>query len=140
MRRVRIRLSYDGTAYHGWQVQPGLPTVEAAVEHVLSELEGLPVRVEASGRTDAGVHALAQVAAFNLNIPIPTDNLVRAMNRLLPRDIRILSADEVYETFHPRFDATAKTYEYRILRSDICPPFERNYVHHCYRKGCCLET
>ena len=130
MRRIRFTLSYDGTEYHGWQVQPGLPTIQAAVEHVASKIEGSPVRVEASGRTDAGVHALAQVAACSLNNPIPVDNLVRAMNRQLPRDIRILSAAETCENFHPRFDAIAKTYEYRILRCQICPPFERNYVHH----------
>lgn len=130
MRRIRITLSYDGTEYHGWQVQPGLPTIQAAVENVLSGIEEAKVQVEASGRTDAGVHALAQVAACSLNNPIPVTNLVRALNRLLPRDIRILSAAEACESFHPRFDAIAKTYEYRILRSEICPPFERRYVHH----------
>lgn len=130
MRRIRITLSYDGTKYHGWQVQPGLPTIQAAVQDVLSEIEGSPVTIEGSGRTDAGVHALAQVAACSLNNPIPPENLARAMNRLLPRDIRVLSADETHESFHPRFDALAKTYEYRILRADICSPFDRRYVHH----------
>jgi tRNA pseudouridine38-40 synthase len=130
MRRIRITLSYDGTDYHGWQVQPGLPTIQAAIEAVLSEIEGGEVKVEASGRTDAGVHALAQVAAFSLTNPLPTPNLEKAMNRLLPRDIRVLSAAEAPDYFHPRFDATAKTYEYRILRAAICSPFERRYVHH----------
>jgi len=130
MRRIRITLSYDGTDYHGWQVQPGLPTIQAAIEAVLSEIEGAVVKVEGSGRTDAGVHALAQVAAFSLSNPIPTPNLEKAMNRLLPRDIRVLAAMEAPENFHPRFDATAKTYEYRILRAAICSPFERRYVHH----------
>lgn len=130
MRRIRITLSYDGTDYHGWQVQPGLPTVQATIESVLSEIESAQVKVEASGRTDAGVHALAQVAAFNLRNPIPTPNLEKAMNRQLPRDIRILSAVEAPENFHPRFDATAKTYEYRILRAAVCSPFDRLYVHH----------
>jgi len=130
MRRIRITLSYDGTDYHGWQVQPGLSTIQAAVESVLSEIEGAIVKVEGSGRTDAGVHALAQVAAFSITNPIPTPNLEKAMNRLLPRDIRVLSAVEGPEDFHPRFDATAKTYEYRILRTAICSPFERRYVHH----------
>ena len=88
------------------------------------------MKVEGSGRTDAGVHALAQVAAFSLENPIPTPNLEKAMNRQLPRDIRVLSAVEAAENFHPRFDATAKTYEYRILRAPICSPFERRYVHH----------
>ncbi len=94
LRRIRITLSYDGTDYRGWQVQPGLPTIEAAVEAVLSEIEGSPVNVEASGRTDAGVHALAQVAAFHLQNPIPVDNLLRAVNQTLPRDIRVTEAAE----------------------------------------------
>src|SRR5579864_5413625 len=102
MRRIRIRLSYDGTDYHGWQVQPGLATIQATLEQVLSEIEGKPVQVAGSGRTDAGVHALAQVAAFNLDNPIPVDNLRRAMNRLLPRDIRITGAEETRPDFHPR--------------------------------------
>lgn len=130
MRRIRITLSYDGTDYHGWQVQPGLPTIEAAVEAVLSEIEGTPVNVEASGRTDSGVHALAQVAAFHLRNPIPVENLQRAMNQTLPRDIRVLEAAETHDSFHARFDAMAKTYEYRILRSAICSPFDRRFVHH----------
>jgi len=130
MRRIRITLSYDGTDYYGWQVQPGLPTIQGVIESVLTEIESTEVKVEGSGRTDAGVHALAQVAAFSLENPIPPPNLEKAMNRLLPRDIRILSAVEAPENFHPRFDATAKTYEYRILRAAICSPFERRYVHH----------
>lgn len=130
VRRIRITLSYDGTDYHGWQVQPGLPTIEAAVEAVLSEIEGTPVNVEASGRTDSGVHALAQVAAFHLRNPIPVENLQRAMNQTLPRDIRVLEAAETHDSFHARFDAMAKTYEYRILRSAICSPFDRRFVHH----------
>lgn len=134
MRRIRITVSYDGTAYHGWQVQPGLPTIQGTLEAVLEQIEGAAVNVHGSGRTDAGVHALAQVAAFDLGNPIPAGNLVRAMNRLLPRDIRVLDADETSPEFHPRFQATAKTYEYRILRAPICPPFERLYVyHHPYR-------
>jgi tRNA pseudouridine38-40 synthase len=130
MRRIRVTLSYDGTDYYGWQVQPGLPTIQGVIESVLAEIESAEVKVEGSGRTDAGVHALAQVAAFSLENPIPTPNLEKAMNRLLPRDIRILSAEETPENFHPRFDAVAKTYEYRILRTPICSPFERRYVHH----------
>jgi tRNA pseudouridine38-40 synthase len=130
MRRIRITLSYDGTDFYGWQVQPGLPTIQGILEAVLSEIESAEVKVEGSGRTDAGVHALAQVAAFSLGNPIPTANLEKAMNRQLPRDIRVLSAEETPENFHPRFDATAKTYEYRILRAPICSPFERRYVHH----------
>jgi tRNA pseudouridine38-40 synthase len=130
MRRIRITLSYDGSAYHGWQVQPGLPTIQGTLENVVAEIEGAPVHVEGSGRTDAGVHALAQVAAFHLKNPLPVENLKKALNRLLPRDIRVLETREVAEGFHPRYGALAKTYEYRILRVEVCPPFEVRYVHH----------
>ena len=129
-RRIRVTLSYDGTNYHGWQVQPELATIQGTVEDALGEIEGLPVKVEASGRTDAGVHALAQVAAFTITNPIPVDNLRKAMNRLLPRDIRVLEVREEAADFHPRFQAKAKTYEYRIWRAEICPPFERLYTYH----------
>lgn len=130
MRRLRAILAYDGTAYHGWQVQPGLPTIQGLLEQALHEIEKRPVAVAGSGRTDAGVHALAQVAAFTLTNPIPTENLRRALNRLLPLDIRVISVEVASETFHPRFDARGKTYEYRFYRSEVCPPFERRYVHH----------
>src|SRR5271169_2608730 len=105
MRRIRIQLAYDGTDFHGWQVQPGLLTVQGTLESVLGEIEGLPVHVAGSGRTDAGVHALAQVAAFSIENPIPLPNLRRAVNRLLPPGIRVLSTREVHADFHPRFDA-----------------------------------
>lgn len=130
MRRIKIQLSYDGTDHHGWQVQPGLATIQGALEQVISGIEGKPVPVAGSGRTDAGVHALAQVAAFTIDNPIPVDNLLRAMNRLLPRDIRVTHAEEARLDFHPRFEAKTKTYEYRMLRAEICPPFERRYVYH----------
>jgi len=130
MRRIRITVSYDGTDYHGWQVQPGVATIQRVLEGVLSEIEEDVVHVDGSGRTDAGVHALAQVAAFRLRNPIPLPNLKKAMNRLLPRDIRVTETAEAHESFHPRYDALAKTYEYRILRAEICPPFDRKYVYH----------
>jgi tRNA pseudouridine38-40 synthase len=129
-RRIRIDVAYDGTAYKGWQVQPGLPTIQQALEEVVSGIEGKPVHVAASGRTDAGVHAIGQVAAFTLENPIPCDNLRKAINRLLPEDIRIMRVAVVHADFHPRFDAIAKTYEYRIWRPEICPPMERRFVHH----------
>ena len=130
MRRIKITLAYDGGGFHGWQVQPGLPTIQGALEEILSGMEGKPVHVAGSGRTDAGVHALAQVAAFSIENPIPAPNLRRAVNRLLPEAIRVLSAEEVAPEFHPRFDARAKTYEYRIVRSEVCSPFEWPYVRH----------
>ena len=130
MRRIRITVAYDGTDFHGWQVQPGLPTIQGTLEDILARIEGAPVHVSGSGRTDAGVHALAQVAAFSIDNPIPVDNLRKAMNRLLPWAIRVNAVEEVEAAFHPRFDAIAKTYEYRIVRTEVCPPFERRYVHH----------
>ncbi len=130
MRRIKITISYDGTDYHGWQVQPGLPTLQGTLEQVIAGIEGRPVQVAGSGRTDAGVHALAQVAAFSIQNPIPVDNLRRAMNRMLPRDIRVLQVEEAALDFHPRFQAKRKTYEYRIFCGEICSPFERRYVCH----------
>jgi tRNA pseudouridine38-40 synthase len=133
LRRIKIVVSYDGTDYHGWQVQPGLRTIQGALETVISGIEGRLVQVAGSGRTDAGVHAVGQVAAFSIENPIPVDNLRRAVNRLLPRDIRVLSVQEAALDFHPRFQAKRKTYEYRIYRGEICSPFERRYVcHHPY--------
>jgi tRNA pseudouridine38-40 synthase len=133
MRRIKILVTYDGTDYHGWQVQPGLPTIQGVLEQVIAQIEGRSVPVAGSGRTDAGVHAIGQVAAFSIENPIPVDNLRRAVNRLLPRDIRVLSAEEAELDFHPRFQAKRKTYEYRIFRGEICSPFERRYVcHHPY--------
>lgn len=130
MRRIRVTVAYDGTAYHGWQVQPGLPTIQGELERILSDIDNRPVSVIGSGRTDAGVHALGQVAAFDLHNPLPTPNLQRAMNRILPPDIRILSADAAAADFHPRFNASAKTYEYRIWRAEVCPPMRRLYTLH----------
>jgi tRNA pseudouridine38-40 synthase len=130
MRRIKVVVSYDGTEFHGWQLQPGLPTIQGALEQVIGEIEGAAVRVEGSGRTDAGVHALEQAAAFSIENPIPAANLKKAMNRLLPAAIRICRVEEAAPEFHPRFDARAKTYEYRIWREEVCPPFLRRYVYH----------
>ncbi|MEO8125678.1 MAG: tRNA pseudouridine(38-40) synthase TruA [Bryobacteraceae bacterium] len=130
MRRIKLTLSYDGTDFHGWQVQPGKITIQGVLEEVLAGIDKKPVPVAGSGRTDAGVHALAQVAAVTLENPLPLYNLRKAVNRLLPDTIRLVAAEEVAASFHPRFDAVSKTYEYRIVRSEVCSPFERRYVHH----------
>ncbi|SPE41127.1 tRNA pseudouridine synthase A [Candidatus Sulfopaludibacter sp. SbA3] len=130
MRRIRITVAYDGGPFHGWQIQPALPTIQGLLEEILSGMEGTRVHVAGSGRTDAGVHALEQVAAFTLANPIPLENLRRAVNRLLPPAVRVLSAGEVDSDFHPRFQAKAKTYEYRLFRGEVCSPFEWPYVHH----------
>lgn len=130
MRRLRFEVAYDGTDFNGWQVQPGLPTIQGTLEDVIGKIEGRPVQVAGSGRTDAGVHAFAQVAAVSLENPIPLDNFRRAVNRLLPHSIRVRNVQEVPLDFHPRFDACRKTYEYRIYREEVCPPFDRRFVYH----------
>jgi tRNA pseudouridine38-40 synthase len=129
-RRIRITLSYDGTDFHGWQIQPGLSTIQGVLEEIVAGIEGRAVHVAGSGRTDAGVHALAQVAAFTIDNPIPTDNLRRAINRLLPPAIRIHEVAEMHAGFHPRFDAKAKTYRYTIFRPEVCSPFHWRYLYH----------
>lgn len=130
MRNVKIIIAYEGNGYSGWQVQPNQRTIQSEIESVLEEVEGKPVRIQGSGRTDAGVHALGQVASFELENEIPLDNLRKALNHRLPPAIRVLSVEEVPKDFHARFSATAKTYEYRIWRGEICPPFERRTVYH----------
>jgi tRNA pseudouridine38-40 synthase len=130
VRRLRFEVSYDGTEFHGWQVQPDLPTIQGTLEQIISGIEGRPVSVEGSGRTDAGVHAFAQVAAVSLENPIPPDNFRRAVNRLLPPTVRVNHVEETCLDFHPRFRAKRKSYEMRIYREEICPPFERRFVYH----------
>jgi tRNA pseudouridine38-40 synthase len=130
MRRLRFEVAYDGTDFHGWQIQPGLPTIQGTLEQIIGSIEGRPVHVAGSGRTDAGVHALAQVAAVSLENRIPSDNFRRAVNRLLPHTIRINHVIETAPDFHPRFHARRKTYEYRMFREEVCPPFERRFVYH----------
>ncbi len=129
MRHLAIQIAYDGSDFHGWQIQPDQTTIQGLVQSVLGELEGTPVAIHGSGRTDAGVHALAQVASFEFANPLPLENLPKAMNHLLPASIRVLAARPVPAEFHARHSATAKTYEYRIHRADICSPFERRYVY-----------
>ena len=130
MRRIRLTIAYDGTDFFGWQVQPELPTIQGTLEAIFETIEKHAVHVAGSGRTDAGVHALAQVAAVSIENPIPLDNLRRAVNRLLPQSIRVLGVEEVAPEFNPRYDAISKTYEYRTFRGEICPPHERLYMHH----------
>lgn len=130
MRTLKFEVAYDGTDFHGWQIQPGLATIQGTLEEVIGSIEGSAVHVIGSGRTDAGVHALAQVGAVSLENPIPPDNFRRAVNRLLPRSIRVSHVTETNPSFHPRFQALRKTYEYRIFREEVCSPFERHFVYH----------
>ncbi len=127
----KLTLAYDGTDFHGWQVQPGVSTIQGELQSALGRVTGESPLPQGSGRTDAGVHALAQVASFSLSAPIPAENLQNALNRTLPAPIRVLSASLAPDAFHARHSAIAKTYEYRIFRGEICPPFLVRYVHAC---------
>lgn len=135
-RTWKLTLSYDGTDFFGWQVQPGVPTIQGALQQALHRITGEAPLPQGSGRTDAGVHALAQVASFSLLAAIPAENLKRALNRTLSPAVRVLAAEVVHDSFHARHDAQAKTYEYRIMpmhkeTGGICPPFLARYVHAC---------
>ncbi|HVJ09761.1 MAG TPA: tRNA pseudouridine(38-40) synthase TruA [Acidisarcina sp.] len=127
-RNWKLVLSYDGTDFHGWQVQPGLRTIQGELASAIERVTGEQVLPQGSGRTDAGVHALAQVASFTLAAAIPAYNLQRALNRTLPPDVRVLAAEPVEPSFHARHSARHKTYEYRIYRGEICPPFLARYA------------
>jgi tRNA pseudouridine38-40 synthase len=129
-RNLKITLSYDGSEFHGWQIQPGLPTVQGILAECLGRITGENVVPQGSGRTDAGVHALAQVASLQLDSPIPEWNLTVALNDILPPAIRVTGVEKVEDHFHARHSATAKTYRYRIYRDKICPPFLARYVYH----------
>jgi tRNA pseudouridine38-40 synthase len=129
-RNLKLTLAFDGAEFHGWQVQPGLRTVQGTLADCLKRLTGEEVLPQGSGRTDAGVHALAQVASFQLNNPIPERNLVVALNDVLPPSVRVTSAQSVKDEFHARHSAKAKTYRYRLYRGEICPPFLARYVFH----------
>ena len=133
-RNWKLTLAYDGTDFSGWQVQPGETTIQGELQAALGRITGEAPPPQGSGRTDAGVHALAQVASFELQAPIPPQNLQRALNRILPPAIRILEACIVDSTFHARHSAIAKTYEYRVLverpeSGAFCAPFLARYVY-----------
>lgn len=128
--RYRITVAYDGTAYAGWQIQPGNPTIQEALRDALRRLCGAEVIVHGSGRTDAGVHARGQVAHFDLPRPFAPVSLVRAINAYLPRDIRVLEASVSAPGFHARKDASGKEYRYFIWNGPMMPPTARLYHLH----------
>ncbi len=129
-RNFRITLAYDGADFRGWQIQPGQPTVQGILAEMIGRTTGENVLPQGSGRTDAGVHALAQVASFQLDSSIPAMGLQISLNDKLPAAIRVLSVEEAPVDFHARHSAKGKTYRYRIYRGEICPPFLARYVHH----------
>lgn len=129
-RNIKLTLAYDGHDYAGWQVQPKQLTIQGTLVSVIEQITGEKTLPQGSGRTDAGVHALAQVATVSIESHIPLLNFRKALNHKLPRAIRVLNAEEVPPDFHARKSARAKTYEYRIYRGEICAPFLARYVYH----------
>ena len=127
----KLILSYDGTDFHGWQIQPGKPTIQGTLADAIASVTGEQVLPQGSGRTDAGVHAWGQVVSFSLRATIPAENLQRALNRVLPGEIRVLSAEHAEKGFHARHSAVGKVYQYRIFRGGICSPFMSRYVSVC---------
>jgi tRNA pseudouridine38-40 synthase len=130
VRNLKVILSYDGSEFSGWQVQPDAVTVQGTLASAIGRITGEKVLPQGSGRTDAGVHALAQVMTFVTESSVPAENFVTALNDILPAAVRVLAVTEAPAEFHARHSARAKTYRYRIYREAICPPFLARYVWH----------
>ena len=130
MRNLKLILAYDGSEFAGWQVQPDAVSVQGTLASAIGRITGEKVLPQGSGRTDAGVHALAQVATFATESSVPAANFVKALNDILPASVRVLEVEEAAPDFHARKSARAKTYRYRIYRAAICPPFLARYLWH----------
>ena len=130
MKRVKLVVAYDGTNYHGWQLQPGAVTIEQVLNETLTELLGEPIAVIGASRTDSGVHALGNVAVFDTDSPIPPDRIAYALNGKLPEDIVVVKSEEVPGDWHPRHCDSIKTYEYRILNQEMPDPVRRRDTWH----------
>ena len=133
-KRVRLTVAYDGTAYHGWQVQPGVVTIESKLNECLSDLLKEEIQVIGASRTDSGVHALGNIAVFDTSARIPAEKISYALNQRLPEDIRIQKSEEVVSDWHPRHCESRKTYEYRIYRGEFPMPVNRLYALFTYHK------
>lgn len=131
-KRVRITVAYDGTNYHGWQIQDNGNTIEAELNKCLSELLGEEIHVIGASRTDSRVHALGNVAVFDIQNPMPASRISYALNQRLPEDIRIQRSEEVPPDWHPRHCESRKTYEYRIYRAEFPMPVKRLYSYFTY--------
>ncbi len=132
--RILLRAAYDGTAYHGWQAQPGVSTIEGEINKALSSVFEQDIQVTGGSRTDAGVHALCNVAVFDVDTRMEAGKIAYAVNTKLPEDIRIRSSRLVPPDFHPRKRESVKTYEYRIYRADFPMPVRRLYTFYTHRK------
>ena len=130
MRNLKLILAYDGSEFAGWQVQPDTATIQGSLASAIARITGETVLPQGSGRTDAGVHAMAQVATFATESSVPTGNFLKALNDILPPSVRVLEVEEAAADFHARKSARSKTYRYRILRAGICSPFLARYVWH----------
>lgn len=133
-KRVRLTVAYDGTAYHGWQVQPGVVTIESKLNECLSDLLKEEIQVIGASRTDSGVHALGNIAVFDTEARMPAEKMSYALNQRLPEDIRIQRSEEVPFDWHPRHCESRKTYEYRIYRGEFPMPIKRLYALFTYHK------
>ena len=130
-RNIRLRISYDGTDFNGWQVQASGRTVQGEIEKALAVIHGEPVRLTGSGRTDSGVHARGQVANFYTEKDnIPAEKFTAALNSMIPKDLRIIESTEAGPEFHSRFDAKMRVYRYYIKTGGICPPWHERF---CWR-------
>jgi len=130
VRNLRILVSYVGTRFAGWQVQPGCPTVQGTLEERIGRMLQEPVRIAGAGRTDAGVHARGQVGNFATGGRIPVEGLRRGLNARLPEDIVVMRVEEAPESFHARADARGKEYLYRVSRAEVVSPFDAPFVAH----------
>lgn len=130
MHNIKLTLAYDGTDFHGWQIQPGRPTIQGLLTETLQQMTQQSPVLYGAGRTDAGVHAWGQVANFSTRSELTPNDFARGLNALLPPAIRVRAAEEVGPDFHSRWHAQAKTYIYRIYRGRVVPPFLWRYVHH----------
>ena len=133
MKRVKLVVAYDGTNYRGWQVQNNGETIESMLNRAISSLTGEDIHVMGSSRTDSGVHAMGNVAVFDTEARMAADKFSYALNQRLPEDIRIQNSCEVPSDFHPRYQKTVKTYEYRILNREFPLPAYRLNTHFTYR-------
>jgi len=131
-KRVRLTVAYDGTFYHGWQIQPGVTTIESVLNTCLSELLHEDIQVIGASRTDSGVHALGNIAVFDTQTRMPAEKISYALNQRLPEDIRIQKSEEVPLEWHPRRCESRKTYEYRIYRGEFPMPVKRLYTLFTY--------
>lgn len=132
MKRIRLVVAYDGTNYHGWQIQPGRVTIESELNKALTNLLGEEIQVIGASRTDSGVHAMGNVAVFDTDHRMPADKICFALNQRLPGDIRVQTSEEVPPDWHPRKHRCTKTYEYKILNRRVEMPTHRYYTHFCH--------